>query len=286
MADADTRPIIIKKVTKHAGGHHGGSWKVAYADFVTAMMAFFMLLWLLGSTTEQERSAIQGYFQNPSMMPGANGASSQILDMGGSAAQVGAVIGTAQREEMARKKAESVPTDAELMMRQLEKEQLDELLESVNYEISQSQTLKAYKDQLVIDITEEGLRIQLIDKDERPMFDVGSDSLKPYSREILHELVKVIRDVPNRISISGHTDQRPYSDGAGYTNWELSTDRANAARRELLGGGIPEVKIGRVVGLASSVPFKPEDRFDPSNRRISIVLMNRATEDSLYGASI
>jgi chemotaxis protein MotB len=281
MADADTRPIIIKRIKKHAHGHHGGSWKVAYADFVTAMMAFFMLLWLLGSTTEQQRSAIQGYFQNPSMMPGSNGASSQILDMGGSVSQVGAIVGNAQQEESSE--SEGDINDVEAMLEQIEQEQLDALLESLEYAVTENQALKAYKDQMIFDFTEEGLRIQLIDKDDRPMFDIGSDALKPYSRTIIRELVKVIEEVPNRVSISGHTDLHPYSDNAGYTNWELSADRANAARRELLGSGMDEERVGRVVGLAASVPFDPQDPYHPSNRRISIVILNRATEDSLFG---
>lgn len=280
MSEAGTQPIIIKRIKKHAHGHHGGSWKVAYADFVTAMMAFFMLLWLLGSTTEQQRSAIQGYFQNPSMMPGQAGASSQILDMGGSVSQAGAIVGTGQPEES---QSDSDVNDVEAMMDQIEQEQLDALLESLEYAIEENTALKAYKDQLILDFTEEGLRIQLIDKDDRPMFDSGSDALKPYSREILHQLVKVIEEVPNRVSISGHTDQHPYSDDAGYTNWELSADRANAARRELLDAGMEEERIGRVVGLASSVPFDAQDPYHPSNRRISIVVMNRATEDSVFG---
>jgi chemotaxis protein MotB len=280
MSEAGTQPIIIKRIRKHGHGHHGGSWKVAYADFVTAMMAFFMLLWLLGSTTEQQRSAIQGYFQNPSMMPGQSGASSQILDMGGSVSQAGAIVGTGQREAS---QPESDVNDVEAMMDQIEQEQLDALLESLEYAIEENAALKAYKDQLVLDFTEEGLRIQLIDKDDRPMFDSGSDSLKPYSREILRQLVKVIEEVPNRVSISGHTDQHPYSDDAGYTNWELSADRANAARRVLLDGGMEDERIGRVVGLAASVPFDAQDPYHPSNRRISIVIMNRATEDSVFG---
>jgi len=279
MADADTRPIIIKRIKKHAHGHHGGSWKVAYADFVTAMMAFFMLLWLLGSTTEQERSAIQGYFQNPSMVQGAGGTSSNILDLGGTAAQIGAVVISAQPQE----DSESEMSEAEAMLEQMEQEQLDALLESLEYAVAENQSLKAYKDQMIFDFTEEGLRIQLIDKDDRPMFDIGSNALKPYSRSIIRGLVKVIEEVPNRVSISGHTDQHPYSSDAGYTNWELSADRANAARRELLGSGLDEERVGRVVGLASSVPFDPQDPYHPSNRRISIVILNRATEDSLFG---
>ena len=286
MAEAGTQPIIIKRIKKHAHGYHGGSWKVAYADFVTAMRAFFMLSWLLGSTTEQERSMIQGYFQNPSMIPGQAGSSSQILDMGGSMATVGAIVGTGQEEQTSESESKDEMSDAEALMEQIEQEKLDMLLESLEYAIEENESLKAYKDQLILDFTEEGLRIQLIDKDDRPMFDTGSDELKSYSRDIFRELVKVIEEVPNRISISGHTDLHPYGAGASYTNWELSTDRANSARRELLGNGMADARIGRVVGLASSLPFDPEDPYHPSNRRISLVVLNRATEDSLFGGPI
>lgn len=153
MAEADTRPIIIKRIKKHAHGHHGGSWKVAYADFVIAMMAFFMLLWLLGSITEQERSAIQDYFQNHSIVPGAGGTSSQILDMGGSDTQVGAVVINAQPEESSN--SESDVSDVEAILEQIEQEQLDALLESLEYAVAENQSLKAYKDQMIFDFTEE-----------------------------------------------------------------------------------------------------------------------------------
>jgi chemotaxis protein MotB len=141
--------------------------------------------------------------------------------------------------------------------------------------------LKPFKDQLLLDLTSEGLRIQIVDKENRPMFAIGSPVLQDYTKGILREVVKVINEVPNRISISGHTDKTPYSSKNGYSNWELSADRANAARRELVVGGLAEEKIGRVVGLSSSVLFDKENPFNPINRRISIIVMNKATEESL-----
>jgi chemotaxis protein MotB len=273
MREAAKQPIIIKKIKKHAHGHHGGAWKVAYADFVTAMMAFFMLLWLLSFTTPGQRSAIQGYFENPSMTPGESGASTSIIDLEGSAPEAP----KGQGDNTMELNAENIEKLAE----KVERERLESLLEELKEAVEKSQALQAFKDQLLLDITSEGLRIQIVDKENRPMFDLGSDVLKNYTRDILHEIVKVINEVPNKISITGHTDQTPYSSHKGYSNWELSADRANAARRELVVGGMTEEKIGRVVGLSSSVLFDKENPFNPINRRISIIVMNKAAENAV-----
>ncbi len=270
MREAAKQPIIIKKIKKHAHGHHGGAWKVAYADFVTAMMAFFMLLWLLSYATPGQRSAIQGYFENPSMTPGESGASTSIIDLEGSAPEAPKGMGNNPMELNAE--------NIEKLAEEVEQKRLESLLKKLEEAVEKSQALQPFKDQLLLDITSEGLRIQIVDKENRPMFDLGSDVLKDYTREILHEIVKVINEVPNKISISGHTDQTPYSSHKGYSNWELSADRANAARRELVVGGMTEEKIGRVVGLSSSVLFDKENPFNPINRRISIIVMNKAAE--------
>lgn len=148
--------------------------------------------------------------------------------------------------------------------------------------IESNALLKQFKRQLLIDITSEGLRIQIVDEQNRPMFNVGSAVMQPYARQILAEIAKVLNDVPNTISLSGHTDATPYSGGErGYSNWELSADRANAARRELVAGGIAEGKILRVVGLASAVPFDKDNPYNPINRRISIIVMNKRTEEAV-----
>lgn len=295
MSEESIRPIIIKRVKKHAHAHHGGSWKVAYADFVTAMMAFFLLMWLMGSTTKEERAAISEYFTEPSMVKGesptkashstpiqgAGGASTSLIELGGSA--------NPEFEQSRVNIAEQGHTDeksldvnsAGAIAREQEKQRLEELMETLNEAIAASQALAPYKDQLLIDITPEGLRIQIIDKENRPMFDLSSTELKNYSVGILHEISKVINTVPNNVSISGHTDALRYTGRPNYSNWELSADRANTARRALVEGGMDENKIARVVGLGSSVNFDKDHPLDASNRRISILVMNRDLEASI-----
>ncbi len=280
----ESPPIIIKKIKKGGHGHHGGAWKVAYADFVTAMMAFFMLLWLLGSTTEQQKQAISNYMNDPLASTGPGGAGANPVLDGGDGILEGegpspfpqATPGEVDEDI----EGIGAPADEELekLAEQAERERMESLLEDLKQAIDAGQALKPFKDQLLLDITNEGLRIQIVDRENRAMFASGSPVLEPYAREILREIVKVINQVPNRISISGHTDRTPYASGNGYSNWELSADRANAARRELLAGGMPEDKIGRVVGLSSSVLFDQHNPFSPINRRISIIVMNKAAE--------
>ena len=272
------QPIIIKKVRKEGHGHHGGAWKVAYADFVTAMMAFFLLMWLLGSTTPEDRQGISDFFQNPSAIQGPGGASTSMIDFGGSQdipEDEGTPLATPDKL-----------SEEALAERIQEQAQLDELMRKLKEQIESSPTLKDFKDQLLLDITSEGLRIQIVDQEKRPMFDLGGTRLKAYTRAILFELAKTIHEVPNHISLSGHTDATPFSlEREGYSNWELSADRANAARRALIAGGMSHDQIGRVVGLASSVLFNKAEPTHPVNRRISIIVMNKATEKAIGLAS-
>lgn len=280
-------PIIVKKIKKGGHGHHGGAWKVAFADFVTAMMAFFMLMWLLGSTTPEQRAAISNYMNDPLASSGPGGAGKSpvldggdgILDGDGPSAFPDNLPGERDFEQPGT----GAPSEekAEEMAAAAERERMESLLEELKEAIEAGQALKPFKDQLLLDITNEGLRIQIVDQENRPMFAVGSPVLQDYTRVILRELVKVINQVPNRISISGHTDRTPYASSNGYSNWELSADRANAARRELVAGGMPEDKIGRVVGLSSSVLFDQANPFSPINRRISIIVMNKAAEEAV-----
>lgn len=283
----ESPPIIIKKIKKGGHGHHGGAWKVAFADFVTAMMAFFMLMWLLGSTTPEQKAAIAEYMNDPLASSGPGGAGKSpvldggdgILDGDGPSAFPNNIPG----EDDFENPGTGAPSQdkAEEMAAAAERERMESLLEELKKAIDAGQALKPFKDQLLLDITNEGLRIQIVDKENRPMFAVGSPVLQDYTRVILRELVKVINQVPNRISISGHTDRTPYASSNGYSNWELSADRANAARRELVAGGMPEDKIGRVVGLSSSVLFDKENPYSPINRRISIIVMNKAAEEAV-----
>lgn len=278
----DTGTIIIKKIKKGGAGHHGGAWKVAFADFVTAMMAFFMLMWLLGSTTQEQRSAISNYFIDPTAPPGdgPGGHSANPVDLPGTN---GILDGQGPSPFQGAAENAERPSEekAEELARQAEKERLESLRDELEKAIAANETLAPFKDQLLLDITNEGLRIQIVDKENRAMFAQGSPVLENYAKQILHEIVKVINEVPNRISISGHTDQTPYVSKNGYSNWELSADRANAARRELLAGGLSETKIGRVVGLSSSVLFDQQNPFSPINRRISIIVMNKAAEQAV-----
>jgi chemotaxis protein MotB len=272
------QPIVVKKIKKGGHGHHGGAWKVAYADFVTAMMAFFLLMWLLGSTTQEERAAISDYFQNPSAVQGPGGASTSMIKLGG-ALEVPRGEGEPMRDPV---RDPSRPTPEEIAEIIEDKARLDELMQKLKEQIEASPTLKDFKDQLLLDITSEGLRIQIVDRENRPMFDLGSIRLKFYTRDILRELTRTINEVPNHVSLTGHTDATPYSrERTDYSNWELSADRANAARREMVVAGMPERKFGRVVGLADSVMFDKENRFNPVNRRISIVVLNKATERAI-----
>jgi len=275
--------VVIRRVRKgHGGGHHGGAWKVAYADFVTAMMAFFLVMWLVGTTTKVEKGAIAEYFKNPSMQAGHSMVPSQSMGPGGNAnsmVQMKEVATPTNGDDgMQLSKPEMTPAEIEKIAREQERKQLEALMQELKEAIDRSQALQPFKDQLLLDITPEGLRIQIVDKQSRPMFDSGSTTLKPYTTDILRELATFINSVPNKVSLSGHTDTAPYAGGDGYTNWELSSGRANAARRALVGGGMEEKKVALVIGLADSVLFDKQDPRNPINRRISIVVMNKAAE--------
>ncbi|GLQ95931.1 flagellar motor protein MotB [Dyella mobilis] len=279
--------IVVRRPKRQKHGHHGGAWKVAYADFVTAMMAFFLVMWLIGVGTKQQRAAISEYFKNPSMTPGnapmappgkmgPGGASDSAIKLGGA---MDMPHGPGKDRRASRSAAPS-QQEVEKLAREQEKERLESLMQQMHAAIEKSQALAPFKDQLLLDITPEGLRIQIVDKQNRPMFDTGSATLEPYTVAILHELAGFIAQAPNEVSISGHTDDAPYSSEHNYSNWELSADRANAARRALLDGGLVSDKIARVVGLAASVPFDKLNPSDPINRRISIIMMTKQAQDA------
>jgi chemotaxis protein MotB len=282
MAD-DTKPIIVKKIKKGGHGHHGGAWKIAYADFVTAMMAFFLLMWLLGSTTKEEKQAISDYFQNPSPIAGPGGASTSMIKIGGGkdvTYSEGDTKRGSNQDEKPNKDKETKPEVGQIT--QNDKERLLQLKKELEEAIDASEALKPFKEQLLLEITKEGLRIQIVDKENRPMFSSGSSTLQPYAAQILREIGQVINHVPNRISLSGHTDATPYGGSSlYYSNWELSADRANASRRALSSGGMSEEKVARVVGLSSAVLFDKTNPVNPINRRISIIVLNKETEDAI-----
>jgi chemotaxis protein MotB len=307
--DDKKQPIIIKRIKKGGHGHHGGAWKVAYADFVTAMMAFFLLMWLLGGTSHLVREGIADWFKNPSGVQGPGGASTSMIKLGGAmeiphsnkqhkapsdekkhSFKDKTKDNTQEQKPQTPEQNKSLVSEQE---KQLDKQRLDTLLQELKAAIEQSQALRTFKDQLLLDVTPEGLRIQIVDKENRPMFDSSSAILKSYTKAILDQIGKIINTVPNHISIAGHTDATPFAsryiyveygsfeERRAYTNWELSADRANAARRELIVGGMHQDKIARVVGLADSVLFDKAKPNDPINRRISIIVLNKETEAAI-----
>ena len=280
------QPIIIKRIKK--GGHaaHGGAWKIAYADFVTAMMAFFLLMWLLGSTTEGDKKGIADFFQTPlkvSLLGGGSGSgdSSHVIKGGG--ADLTRQTGQVKKGDVEAPKASVNLLALKEEQRKAEAARLDALKEKVNNVLASNPRLAAMRSQIRLDLTKDGLRIQIVDEQSRPMFDSGSAVVKPYMRELLREIGMVLAEVPNRLTLEGHTDAQAFSGGErGYSNWELSSDRANASRRELITGGLPERRVLRVQGLASSNLFLPTEPNSPANRRISIIVMNREAEDRMF----
>jgi chemotaxis protein MotB len=281
MSDDSQRPIIVKRVRKAAHGHHGGAWKIAYADFVTAMMAFFLLMWLLGSTTRADLQGIAEYFQTPLKvaLQGGSGAGESTSVIRGGGTDLTRAAGQQKHGDSTSGRKVTDTKDAERELARRERTMLRELKAKMDAAIAASPTLSQFRNQLLIDMTTEGLRIQIIDEQNRPMFAMGSAQLQPYTREIVREIGKVINDVPNRISLSGHTDATPYYGGErGYSNWELSADRSNAVRRELLIGGMDETRIARVVGLSASVLLDSQDPYNAANRRVSIIVMNKKAE--------
>jgi len=278
------QPIIVKRVKKAGHAVHGGAWKIAYADFVTAMMAFFLLMWLLGSTAKGDLHGIAEYFQSPlkvammggdgtgnsdSILPGGGGqlskASSQVD--GGDAERAAKAVGAQlARAEQARQ----------------DKVRIEALQQKMTALITQNPKLGEFKSQIKVDKVTDGLQIQIVDEQNRPMFDVGSALVKPYMRDILREIGVALGDIENRVTLSGHTDASPYGSGdRGYSNWELSADRANASRRELVAGGMPDNKLLRVQGMAASDPLDPANPAAATNRRISVTVLTREAEDRI-----
>ncbi len=284
MSDDSQQPIVVKKIKKGGGGHHGGAWKIAYADFVTAMMAFFLLMWLLGSTTKGDLKGIADYFQTPlkvALFGGSGSGDSSSLIQGGGE-DLTRTHGQVKKGDVEAEKKTINLQALRADFEKQEKQRLEGLKLQIEKMIEADPVLKQFKSQLLLDLTSEGLRIQIVDEKNRPMFDSASSELKSYTRQILREIGRALNGVENRISLSGHTDATPYTGGdKGFGNWELSTNRANASRRELVVGGLVDAKVMRVVGLASTVLYDKDDPHNPINRRISIIVMNKRTEDAI-----
>ncbi|MES2205880.1 MAG: flagellar motor protein MotB [Pseudomonadota bacterium] len=286
MIVKDKRPIVIIKKVKPYGyseGHQRGSWKLAYADLATAMMAFFLLMWLIGSTTKAELSGIASYFNVPLKVAifGGEGSGNSSTILPGGGADLSRSTGKKERadRDQTLQRINIKPSDNDILEAEYKKLLFmrDKVYLSMNVPNS---FLQEYKKQVVIDLTPEGLRIQLIDDKNRPMFDLGKSQLLPHASLILKNLATTLNNIPFRISISGHTDSTLYDAHTNnYSNWELSIDRANAARREMILGGLNEEQILRVEGIADSIPYVINEPTAPSNRRISIVILNKSTED-------
>lgn len=273
----DSRRIIIIKRPVMAAGHHGGGWKIAYADFMTAMFAFFLVMWLLSSSSPKQLTGIAEHFKMPLNQalkggPAINNSPS-VIPGGGDPIAIKDEIKRPQNDDDADTDADDVKRIDQL------KQQLDQMIES-------SPVLKQFRPQLLIDITPEGLRIQIVDSSKRPMFDRSSAVVVSYMRNILREISPVINAQPNKITLAGHTDATQYAQGdKSYSNWELSADRANASRRELIAGGLQEIKVLRVMGVASSMNLNQDDPFAPINRRISIVVLNHRAQTEIEKAN-
>lgn len=310
-------PVIIKKIKKGGhGGHHGGAWKVAYADFVTAMMAFFLLLWLLNVTTDVQKRGIADYFE-PTITSKSNSGAGGVLggltvgspgsetvplsqpnftpaqtalrqpsegddgnDGGGSANDQNDDNDSNSGQTANNQSATNADGEKKLTEQQFQKaaaereeQRFEDAKKALEDAVNGSPELQALAKNLKIDETPEGLRIQLVDQDKAPMFPVGSADMVDSARQLMGMVAKVILKLPNKISITGHTDSTQYALGAKYTNWELSADRANATRREFQNDGVPDDRLSRVIGMADEDPLDKTNPSDPQNRRISIVLL-------------
>lgn len=327
MSDDTEQPIVIKRVKKVSGGAHGGAWKIAYADFVTAMMAFFLLMWLLGSTAKGDLDGIAQFFQNPLKVARDGGSGSgdaeRIIPGGGEdlSRRIGQVkkgdtpskstferdggegslptkgrsdaknetpetqkvVGASAANEQQNGQAKNGGAESEQERdRRKEIAQMEQVRSLIEAMIEADQTLQALRDQIRMKITDEGLAIEIVDEKNRPMFALGSSQVQPYMRDLLRLIGRTLAGIENKIMIAGHTDAAPFAGGGrGLSNWELSSERANAARRELVAGGLDPEKVFRVVGMADTIPFVPEDPLAPQNRRISIIVLKREAEEDL-----
>ena len=272
MNKAPRSVVIVRKRKKHKHAHHSGSWKIAYADFMTAMMAFFLVMWLLSSTTPLQRGQIAEYFQMPlkvALSQGNKSSLSESVIPGGG-------------DDFMKQDGEVLRQTLSQLDKQKNAQNLERAHDKLESLIHNDPRLSNFQSNLRLSLTDDGLLIQIIDSQERPMFKVGSKEPEPYMRGILQALVPVFNDLPNRITLTGHTDSLPYANGeAGYGNWELSSDRANASRRTLVSAGLTDNKFLRVIGTADKMSLSNLRPDDPVNRRISLLVLSMQKEKSI-----
>lgn len=262
--------VVRRRHAVHGQGGHGNSgWKIAYADFMTAMMAFFLVMWLLSSASPTQLRGVAEHFKMPlkvALQGGPRSSAGSSVIVGGGANPMHKDGEVSQEEAMA---------DADYRALEAMKEKLDELIQN-------SPIFQQFRSQLLVDITTEGLRLQIVDSDNRAMFELASASVAPHMRAILREIAPMLNDWPNKVTLAGHTDSIVYARGdKAYSNWELSADRANASRRELAVGGLADLKVLRVMGLSDSMHLDKADPRNPVNRRISIVVLNARTQERI-----
>ncbi len=323
MAAADgERPIIIKKVKKGVHAAHGGAWKVAYADFVTAMMAFFLLLWLLNVTTDEQKKGVADYFSPASVSRSFSGAGGvmggrTIIEDGGKISSFGLptfIVGPSseksdqpdqpqydQKYEDARQPPPSPGQRGDLSpdrtdgnqgpglynqqgqidaqaaaerMAEVERENFQQTEEAIRQAIADNPQLAELAKQIVFDTTPDGFRIQLVDQEQSSMFPSGSAAMSDRTRRLMQQVAQAVSKLPNKLAISGHTDAQPFRGQGNYSNWELSSDRANASRRALIEAGVPAERIRQVTGNADQDPMIKDNPLDPRNRRIAIMVLS------------
>ncbi|WP_024527736.1 flagellar motor protein MotB [Serratia fonticola] len=267
MKKRPTQIIVVKKSKGHGGGHHGGSWKIAYADFMTAMMAFFLVMWLLSNSSPQQRQQIADYFKAPVNVAMSNGDknshSDSVIPGGG--------------DDMIKQEGEEYKHDINFAQQDLSnvRDKIEELIEI-------DPRLNDFKSNLLLRLTDSGLLIQIIDSQDRPMFKLGSKTPEEYMTNILQALVPVFNDIPNRLTLTGHTDSLPFANGeVGYSNWELSSDRANASRQVLVNGGLHVDKVLQVIGMASNLGVDVSQPDSPVNRRMTILVVSQKKEQQI-----
>lgn len=275
------RPIIIKRIKKVSGGAHGGAWKVAYADFVTAMMAFFLLLWLLNSTSKEQKEGLSDYFSPTVASTSSTSGAGDILEGmsintdGTSASAVTAAI--PDNVVIKEEEVEVSPEDSfETAMANREQEAFEDMATELSLSIQDSAEFSELEDQVIIDVTEDGMRIQLVDQDNRAMFRDDTAELYSYAERMVRHIASKVNNLPNRIAISGHTDSKPFRAGSTYSNWELSSDRAHTSRRVMSSAGVSADRFAEITGKASTEPLLPDRPDRPENRRITILVIREA----------